>query len=118
MRRIAFVLSLLFTGAFCHLGVDAQKVRLRSQLTPDCTVVSGNPNWKFAYIWADGNLAVMGRTTVVVPSSLTYPTPTLRLLPTVMDFDQGGQRFLTENYNSFATKVLKVIKRRAIAGVC
>ncbi|MCD9187403.1 MAG: FG-GAP-like repeat-containing protein [Pyrinomonadaceae bacterium] len=38
----------------------AQKVRLRSQLTPNCTVVSGTQTWKFSDIYADGNIAVQG----------------------------------------------------------
>ncbi|MDI1240829.1 MAG: hypothetical protein PSX80_02770, partial [bacterium] len=60
MRRPAILLLFLTLIACIHLSVFAQKVRLRAQLTPDCTVVSGNPEWKFADIWADGNLAVMG----------------------------------------------------------
>ncbi|MEP6902217.1 MAG: FG-GAP-like repeat-containing protein [Actinomycetota bacterium] len=39
----------------------AQKVRLRSQTTPPCTVnLGGNSNWKFSDIFADGNIAVQG----------------------------------------------------------
>ena len=39
-----------------------QKVRLRSELTPPCPAIAGasNPNWKFADIFADGNIAVLG----------------------------------------------------------
>ena len=36
----------------------AQKVRLRAQITPQCD--SPGSNWKFADIYADGNLAVQG----------------------------------------------------------
>ncbi|MEQ1923933.1 MAG: FG-GAP-like repeat-containing protein, partial [Pyrinomonadaceae bacterium] len=40
-------------------GVLAQKVRLRSQITPTCTSSSG-ANAKFADIFGEGNIAVMG----------------------------------------------------------
>jgi hypothetical protein len=40
-------------------NVSAQKVRLRSQITPNCTSTSG-ANLKFADIFADGNIAVQG----------------------------------------------------------
>lgn len=39
---------------------SAQKVRLRAQITPNCTVVSGSSGSKFADIYADGNIAVQG----------------------------------------------------------
>lgn len=47
---------------FLLLGVSAsaQKVRLRAQITPNCTVASGNTGLKFADIYADGNIAVQG----------------------------------------------------------
>lgn len=48
-----FVAALVFS-----LSVDAQKVRLRSQLNPACS--SGGSNLKFADIYADGNIAVQG----------------------------------------------------------
>jgi hypothetical protein len=38
----------------------AQKVRLRSKITPACTAVSGTATWKFSDIFADGNIAVQG----------------------------------------------------------
>jgi hypothetical protein len=59
-------LGLLFAAAIAVMLLldttgSAQKVRLRSQLTPQCPIVpGGNPNWKFADIYADGNLAVLG----------------------------------------------------------
>jgi len=40
-------------------SVSAQKVRLRSQITPNCTSTQG-ANAKFADIFGDGNIAVMG----------------------------------------------------------
>lgn len=51
-----------FAAFFCLLFVAsenlfAQKVKLRAQLTPNCT---GSANSKFADIYADGNIAVMG----------------------------------------------------------
>ncbi len=39
-------------------AVSAQKVRLRSEITPNCS--SGSSRWKFADIYADGNIAVQG----------------------------------------------------------
>jgi hypothetical protein len=54
---------LVFIGLFvllAGLGADvaAQKVRLRSQITPNCN--SGTSRLKFADIYADGNIAVQG----------------------------------------------------------
>ncbi|MFN2392365.1 MAG: FG-GAP-like repeat-containing protein [Pyrinomonadaceae bacterium] len=41
--------------------MTAQKVRLRAQVTPDCTSVPEfTARWKFADIYADGNIAVQG----------------------------------------------------------
>jgi hypothetical protein len=48
------VLVLVMAGS-----ASAQKVRLRSQITPACTSVSG-ANLKFADIFGDGNIAVQG----------------------------------------------------------
>ncbi|HEY0461889.1 MAG TPA: FG-GAP-like repeat-containing protein [Pyrinomonadaceae bacterium] len=44
------------------LGASAQKVRLRSRITPNCTQVraTGSGVWKFADIFAEGNIAVQG----------------------------------------------------------
>ncbi len=42
---------------FAPLSADGQKVRLRSQITPNCGSAS---DLRFADIYADGNLAVMG----------------------------------------------------------
>ncbi len=57
-----FKKSVFVIGFFClifGLGENsfAQKVRLRAQLTPTC---SGSANSKFADIYADGNIAVLG----------------------------------------------------------
>jgi hypothetical protein len=58
MKRI-FSPALLLVLAFGFGGsVFAQKVRLRSEITPNCS--SGTSIWKFADIFADGNIAVQG----------------------------------------------------------
>ncbi|MEO8042615.1 MAG: FG-GAP-like repeat-containing protein [Acidobacteriota bacterium] len=38
----------------------AQKVRLRSDIAPACTQVRASTGWKFADLFGDGNLAVLG----------------------------------------------------------
>ncbi len=48
--------ALLLTSEFGSVGY-AQKVRLRSQITPNC---GSSSNAKFADIYADGNIAVQG----------------------------------------------------------
>lgn len=53
------VLSAVLVFLF-ETPADAQKVRLRSQITPNCSVASGGTNLKFADIYADGNIAVQG----------------------------------------------------------
>src|SRR5689334_21119589 len=60
-RNFSLVLAVaLFTMAAANMF--AQKVRLRSELTPQCPAIAGasNPNWKFSDIFADGNIAVLG----------------------------------------------------------
>ena len=53
------ILTVLFAATFCeNQTAFAQKVRLRAQITPDCN--SGNSIFKFADIYADGNIAVQG----------------------------------------------------------
>ncbi len=63
VKQQNLVFTLLFT-VICLLACDssvlAQKVRLRSQITPNCTQVRSSAGWKFADIYADGNLAVQG----------------------------------------------------------
>lgn len=172
MKRLAVPLLIVFV---CFdLAAFGQKVRLRSRITPDCGSTS---QLKYADIWADGNIAVMGSYNcrgafifdVSNPDAPTLsnwynPSPNQAFLeaivignrgyfgsggqgpssPTSGDgvhivdltdpghpvllgkvnastcggfngihemvvFDQGGQRFLIENYNSFSNKVLKVI---------
>ncbi|MBS1796433.1 MAG: VCBS repeat-containing protein [Acidobacteria bacterium] len=55
------MLAGIFLAAFLF-GVDAagQRVRLRSQITPSCPQVRSTTGWKFADIYADGNIAVQG----------------------------------------------------------
>ncbi len=174
MKRIVFVLSLLVVICCGHLVVEGQKVRLRSRITPDC---GSSSQLKFADIWGDGNIAVMGSyncrgafifdisnpdaptlanwynpspnqaflEAVVIgnrgyfgsggqgPSSptsgdgvhivdLTNPQSPVLLgkvnsasgggfngIHEMVLLDQGGQRFLIENYNSLSNKILKVI---------
>jgi len=60
IKRIVFVFFLLFTILGLGESLSAQKVRLRSQITPECDAVFGTPRWKFADIYADGNIAVQG----------------------------------------------------------
>jgi len=63
--RVVNGLSLLLIASACVIGlsitVRGQKVRLRSRIDPKCAVnPTGNPNWKYADIYADGNIAVQG----------------------------------------------------------
>ena len=59
---MVWVAVLFSTACFFTGGSFAQKVRLRSELTPSCPAIAGaaNPNWKFADVYADGNIAVLG----------------------------------------------------------
>ncbi len=56
--RDALVFITLFL-IFCS-AVSAQKVRLRAQINPNCTVASGLETLKYSDIYADGNIAVQG----------------------------------------------------------
>lgn len=57
-KTIIFLILLLAILSFVQ-NSSAQKVRLRSQITPDCPAF-GTARWKFADIYADGNVAVQG----------------------------------------------------------
>lgn len=59
-QNFAFLTLLSLTLLLLTSAVSAQKVRLRSQITPGCTTVSSPSGWKFSDIYADGNLAVQG----------------------------------------------------------
>jgi hypothetical protein len=59
-KEIVLIFSLFFIILGFSENLPAQKVRLRAQITPDCPSDSGNPKWKFADIYADGNIAVQG----------------------------------------------------------
>lgn len=55
--------AIIFSGFMLGFSSSAiaQKVRLRSNINPNCVRPSGNPtNLKFADIYADGNIAVQG----------------------------------------------------------
>lgn len=159
------VLALASTAA-------AQKVRLRSQITPTCTQVRATSGWRFSDIYADGNIAVQGGygcngafiynitnpdapvlASVYNPGNnqqfleaivignrgyfgsgignggvhivdLTNPaSPVLlgtvdsthgnghNIIHEMMIFDQGGSRYLIENYNQLSSnqKIIKFI---------
>lgn len=56
VTAFVFCLSVLILAGIS--SVSAQKVRLRSKVTPTCS--SGSSGWKFSDIYADGNIAVQG----------------------------------------------------------
>jgi hypothetical protein len=61
MHRSIIRLSLVYVALLvCCIAGNGQQVRLRSQLTPQCTPIVANSTWKFADIYADGNIAVQG----------------------------------------------------------
>ncbi len=162
--RNACLIFLAFLALF--VTVSAQPVRLRSQITPSCPSSS---QWKFADVWADGNLAVLGTyscrgafifdiSNPDAPSLASWYNPgdnqqfleaivigttayfgsgngggvhvvdlnnpsAPSLVATInqtngggfssihemLVFDQGGRRFLIENYNGFSDKRLRII---------
>ncbi|MEP6946432.1 MAG: FG-GAP-like repeat-containing protein [Acidobacteriota bacterium] len=55
-------MAILILTAATVQSLTAQRVRLRSQSVPPCTAIPGasNPNWKFADLYGDGNIAVLG----------------------------------------------------------
>jgi hypothetical protein len=59
-RSLWLLVAVATSIVLFNSNTSAQRVRLRSQLTPQCNVVTGNANWKFSDIYADGNLAVLG----------------------------------------------------------
>lgn len=63
MKKTSFafiLIALIFVFAGSPTESFGQKVRLRSQITPACTAVTGTARWKFSDIFADGNIAVQG----------------------------------------------------------
>lgn len=58
IARLAAITSIILFAFTCV--TVAQRVRLRSQTTPNCPSVRGGPNWKFADLYGDGNVAVQG----------------------------------------------------------
>src|SRR5829696_4015163 len=59
MKRCFFTAVFLLLAAGSLYTTEAQKVRLRSKITPNCTP-TGSSLLKFSDIYADGNIAVMG----------------------------------------------------------
>ena len=59
LKNLFVVLGVAFLIFGFSRDVLGQKVRLRSQITPECQA-TGNTKWKFADIYADGNIAVQG----------------------------------------------------------
>lgn len=57
MQKFLVVFAVLILSNGFAVGTFGQKVRLRSQITPTCAV---NNDSKFADIYAEGNIAVMG----------------------------------------------------------
>ncbi|HUR97538.1 MAG TPA: FG-GAP-like repeat-containing protein [Pyrinomonadaceae bacterium] len=55
MTAIFVVIAVGTAGSVC-----AQKVKLRSKITPACTQVRASAGWRFADLFGDGNLAVLG----------------------------------------------------------
>src|SRR5215204_5390149 len=60
MKTIFLSAVVVAIAVIASVNVSAQKVRLRSQITPVCPQVRSNTGWKFADIFGDGNLAVLG----------------------------------------------------------
>ena len=56
---LLFSVVIIFTVIFSS-NASALGIRLRAEINPNCSTGSGNPNWKFADIFADGNIAVQG----------------------------------------------------------
>ncbi|MGI8813473.1 MAG: FG-GAP-like repeat-containing protein [Pyrinomonadaceae bacterium] len=59
MKKIFFVAVFAFL-CLSSSSAAAQKVRLRAQITPQCTQVRASAGWKFADLYGDGNIAVQG----------------------------------------------------------
>ncbi len=60
-KRTFILLGLFFVISGAVENISAQKVRLRAQVTPECDSVAAPSRWKFADIYADGNIAVQGK---------------------------------------------------------
>jgi WD40 repeat protein len=53
-------LAAIFVFSIFAIQADAQKLRLRAHLDPNCQVQSGLDSLKYSDLWADGNIAVQG----------------------------------------------------------
>jgi hypothetical protein len=62
LRRLSALAVLVYVVMVGTADVDGQRLRLRSQTTPVCTApnAGANDNWKFADLYGDGNIAVLG----------------------------------------------------------
>jgi hypothetical protein len=60
MKLVVRILVIAAIASACALFADAQKVRLRSKLTPQCNPIVVGSQWRFSDIYADGNIAVQG----------------------------------------------------------
>jgi hypothetical protein len=57
MKKLIYLSMVLIAGTVFSINAAGQRVKLRGQLNPTC---SGTQTTKFADIYADGNIAVMG----------------------------------------------------------
>ncbi|HEV7644261.1 MAG TPA: FG-GAP-like repeat-containing protein [Pyrinomonadaceae bacterium] len=61
LRTLLFIPVVISALFFLNSTALSQKVRLRGYINPDCVHNgTGNSRWKFADIYADGNIAVQG----------------------------------------------------------
>ena len=59
LKPYLLILVLAFFVNAAGADIFAQKVKLRGKITPECAA-SGNSDWKFADLFAEGNIAVQG----------------------------------------------------------
>ncbi len=57
LKKLAIVLGIFLSIFTAAEDASAQKIRLRSKVTPTCATTH---SWKFSDIYADGNIAVVG----------------------------------------------------------
>lgn len=60
MKKLLITSILVGMALGAASSAFAQKVRLRSDITPACTQVRATTGWKFADLFGDGDLAVLG----------------------------------------------------------
>ncbi len=99
LKTSIFVIAILLLLAS---PLTAQKLRLRSQINPDCQVAGGLPHLRYSDIWADGNIAVQGSYNcrgvfiydltdpdAPVLASVYNPTPTQAFLEAIVVGNRG-----------------------------